>query len=87
MGARAHERYEIHCAPKDPYALAGAMWRIMRISEEDPIAMGRTGRSRILRHFDMDANAGEWEALYCSLLNDCRQQSHGTARDNLMSEF
>jgi glycosyltransferase involved in cell wall biosynthesis len=48
---------------KDPYALAGAMLPIMRISEEDRIAMGRTGRSRILRHFDMNAKSGEWEAL------------------------
>jgi glycosyltransferase involved in cell wall biosynthesis len=54
---------------KDPHALAGAM---MRISEEDRIAMGRTGRSRILRHFDMNAKAGEREALYSGLLNDCR---------------
>jgi glycosyltransferase involved in cell wall biosynthesis len=57
---------------KDPQALADAMLRVMRLTEEERRAMGRSGRLRIRQHFDMNAKAAAWDALYARLLGDAR---------------
>ncbi|MGA8088179.1 MAG: glycosyltransferase [Terracidiphilus sp.] len=53
-------------------ALAEAMIRAMRISPEERNAIGNAARDRICRHFDMNAKASEWEALYARLLGETR---------------
>ena len=52
---------------KTPRALAEAMLRVMRMPEEERRKMGKAARARIVRHFDIDARAREWEALYSEL--------------------
>ncbi|HMG85667.1 MAG TPA: glycosyltransferase [Terracidiphilus sp.] len=54
--------------PNDAGALAGAMLYVMRKSQEELSVMGEAARARIRKHFDMNAKAAEWEALYSRLL-------------------
>jgi glycosyltransferase involved in cell wall biosynthesis len=56
--------------PKNPKALADAMLLIMRTPEIERSEMGKTARARIVRHFDMNAKADEWESLYTRILSD-----------------
>jgi glycosyltransferase involved in cell wall biosynthesis len=58
--------------PKDSAALADAMLRVMRMREDDRQAMGYAARERVRQHFDMNAKADEFEALYSRLLSDRR---------------
>ena len=51
---------------RNPEILAQAMLRVMESTERR--AMGHAARARILKNFQMDAKADEWEALYLSLL-------------------
>ncbi|HEY2472194.1 MAG TPA: glycosyltransferase [Terracidiphilus sp.] len=53
---------------KDPRTLAKGMLRVMRMPERERREMGKAGRARIVQHFDMDAKANEWEALYAEIL-------------------
>jgi glycosyltransferase involved in cell wall biosynthesis len=53
---------------KDPDALARAMLRVMKLARSERDAMGQAARARIVAHFDMNAKAAEWEALYTNLL-------------------
>ena len=53
---------------KDPGALADAMLQVMRLSEAQRAAMGRSGRERICQYFDINAKTDAWEALYARLL-------------------
>lgn len=53
---------------KDSEALATAMLNVMQRSADERTAMGRAGRERILKNFNMDAKAEEWEALYRSVV-------------------
>jgi glycosyltransferase involved in cell wall biosynthesis len=53
---------------KDPEALAQAMLDLMRTTPEARASQGRAARERMQSHFSIDAKAGEWEALYRSLL-------------------
>jgi glycosyltransferase involved in cell wall biosynthesis len=57
---------------KDPDALAKAMQRVMNLPRAERDAMGHAARSRICAHFDMNAKAAEWEALYSNLLSHLR---------------
>jgi glycosyltransferase involved in cell wall biosynthesis len=52
---------------KDADALASAMLRVMQCPPEERASMGRAGRERIVKNFDMDQKADEWEALYGSV--------------------
>jgi glycosyltransferase involved in cell wall biosynthesis len=54
----------------DSEALAAAMLATMRRSPGDRFAMGRAARERILRNFDIDDRADEWEALYRTVLTE-----------------
>ncbi len=58
--------------PKDSAALADAMLRVMHMSSDHRQTMGQAARKRINQHFDMNAKAEEWEALYARLLRDRR---------------
>ncbi|MGA8744115.1 MAG: glycosyltransferase [Terracidiphilus sp.] len=58
--------------PKNPEALAEAMLRVMRMSEDERGTMGKAARERIRQHFDVNAKADEWQALYATLLRDRR---------------
>lgn len=55
--------------PKDPQALAQAMLRTMRMSQSERHTMGKAARQQIAQHFDINAKADEWEALYSRILN------------------
>jgi glycosyltransferase involved in cell wall biosynthesis len=57
---------------KDPVALASAMLELMRTPPKDRRALGQAARARIESTFSMDSKAGEWEALYRSILEDKR---------------
>jgi len=54
-------------SPRNPEALARAMLEVMQQSREQRCALGRLARSRIARHFSIEANADRWEALYRQL--------------------
>ncbi len=56
--------------PKNPDALADAMLRVMRMSQQQRDSMGKASRERIRQQFDMNAKADEWQALYARLLRD-----------------
>jgi glycosyltransferase involved in cell wall biosynthesis len=58
--------------PNDSAALADAMLRVMHMSSDHRQSMGQAARTRIHQHFDMNAKAEEWEALYARLLRDRR---------------
>ncbi len=58
--------------PKNSDALAEAMLRVMRMSQQQRDTMGKDARQRIRQYFDMDAKADEWEAIYSRLLRDRR---------------
>ena len=58
--------------PKDSNALAQAMLHLMRMSAADRRAKGTLARERIQQHFDMNAKAEEWDALYTRLLRNRR---------------
>lgn len=58
--------------PKNPDALADAMLRVIRMSEQERGTMGKAARERIRQHFDMNVKADEWQALYARLLRDRR---------------
>lgn len=64
---------------KDPDALAQAMLCIMRMKESERCDTGKAARARIVRHFDMNAKAAEWQMLYSGLL---RGQVTGTHQNN-----
>lgn len=57
---------------KDPGALADAMLRVMRMTQDRRDALGKAARERIRQHFDMNAKVEEWDALYSHLLRDSR---------------
>ena len=59
-------------AAKDSHALAEAMLGMMRISAEERRTIGKAARARICRHFDLNAKAAEWDALYARLLGGAR---------------
>lgn len=54
---------------KSCQAIADAMLQIMRMPEAERRAMGAAARRRMIDHFDINAKAGEWEALYSRLLH------------------
>lgn len=56
--------------PKAPRELADAMLRIMQLPEPQRREMGKSARERILRDFNINVKADEWEALYWRVLND-----------------
>jgi glycosyltransferase involved in cell wall biosynthesis len=56
--------------PKHSEMLADAMLGVMRISEDQRNALGKTARKRIRQHFDIDAKADEWQMLYSRLLRN-----------------
>ncbi|MGA9586521.1 MAG: glycosyltransferase [Terracidiphilus sp.] len=58
--------------PKDSDALADAMLRVVRMTRDLRDALGKAARERIRQHFDMNAKAEEWDALYSRLLRDRR---------------
>ena len=53
---------------KDATALAEAMLRMMRRSQQERAAIGCLARERIVKYFSMDRKADEWETLYLSVL-------------------
>lgn len=54
--------------PKDPGALAGAMLRLMGLSEEERRQMGEKGRRYIEATYSIDRVVAMWEELYKELL-------------------
>jgi glycosyltransferase involved in cell wall biosynthesis len=66
---------------KDSSALSTAMIRVMRMSEMERRALGDAARERIVRHFDMDAVAAKWEALYRRLLQTAYDGMVGLSAD------
>ena len=54
---------------KSPQAIAGAMLQIMQMPQGERRAMGAAARRRMIQHFDINAKADEWEALYGRILN------------------
>ena len=56
--------------PKNPEALAEAMLDLMRWPPEDRLTLGRAARARILRDFNMDARADDWETIYLKCIRD-----------------
>ena len=54
---------------RSPQAIADAMLRVMRMPDPDRRAMGTAVRRRMIDHFDINAKADEWEALYSRLLH------------------
>lgn len=55
--------------PKDPEKLAGAMIRLMSLSETDRQEMGRAGREYVEEHYSLDRITDRWEELYYKLIN------------------
>jgi glycosyltransferase involved in cell wall biosynthesis len=58
--------------PKDSDALADAMLRVMRMSQDLRDSLGETARVRIRQQFDMNAKAEGWDTLYSRLVSDRR---------------
>lgn len=57
-------------SPKYPEALAGAMLRLMSLSEEERRRMGEAGRSYIEATYSMDRVVEMWETLYREMLSN-----------------
>jgi glycosyltransferase involved in cell wall biosynthesis len=57
---------------KDPDALASVLLAVMQQPEPHRSALGTRARVRILRDFDMDSRAGQWEALYQAVMGHSR---------------
>lgn len=53
---------------RDSGALARAMLDVMQRPDEERAKLGRAARQRILNHFDINAKADEWDALYRGVL-------------------
>ncbi len=54
--------------PKDPRALAGAMLRLMALSDKERRQMGEAGRQYIEASYSLDHVVDMWEALYQELI-------------------
>ncbi len=54
--------------PQDSNALAGAMLRMQQLPPEAREAMGRAGRERVVRTYDIENVLDRWEALYQELM-------------------
>lgn len=54
--------------PGDPNALATAMDSLLRLSQSELCALGDAARQRILAEYDLDRSAGQYAALYRSLV-------------------
>ena len=50
--------------PRHPGALAEAMLDVMALSPEMRRTMGRRGHEHVVRHFDMEQIADQWDAIY-----------------------
>jgi hypothetical protein len=46
------------------------MLALMQATPEARHVLGRAARERILRHFNIDAKASEWELLYRTLVHN-----------------
>jgi glycosyltransferase involved in cell wall biosynthesis len=56
-------------APGNATALAGAMTRMMQLSDKERGAMGERARQRVVEQFSLEAVLDRWEALYRDLLS------------------
>ena len=65
------ERSGYLVSPGDPRALADAMDRLMRLSKDDFLTMGRTARQRVLSTYDIQTVVTEWDGIYRHLLGEC----------------
>ena len=54
---------------RNAQAIADSMLQIMRMSQTERHAMGVAARQRMIEHFDINAKADEWEALYARILS------------------
>ncbi len=63
-----HKKTGVLVPPKDPYALAQAMLRLMDMPEEERQAMGKAARNYIEANFSLDRVVDMWEHLYCEFL-------------------
>jgi len=54
--------------PRNPVALADA-WEAILTAPDTRLAMGRAARDRVLRHYSLDAVAGEYARLYAETLS------------------
>jgi glycosyltransferase involved in cell wall biosynthesis len=54
--------------PKDPEKLAGAMLRLMSLTETERQAMGLSGRNYVEEHYSLDRITDRWEELYHKLM-------------------
>ena len=57
-------------SPGDVPALAGAMDRLMRLSENELLNMGRAARQRVLSTHDIQTVVAEWDGIYKQLLRE-----------------
>lgn len=73
--------------PRNSSALARALLHIMRTPLHERHVRGIAARGRIRGHFDIDAKADEWEALYSRSLSARGHSATETSRDNLISDF
>jgi glycosyltransferase involved in cell wall biosynthesis len=55
---------------RSPNSLAQSMLALMQATPEARHVLGRAARERILRHFNIDAKASEWELLYRTLVHN-----------------
>lgn len=56
--------------PRDPHALAAAWNRLLSMSENDRMALGLSGRERIVSLFSLDAITNQYEKLYDEIVKE-----------------
>jgi glycosyltransferase involved in cell wall biosynthesis len=56
--------------PKDSFALAAGMTKVMGMDRFERHSIGRRARERVRDRFSIDAKAAEWEQLYGELVYD-----------------
>lgn len=60
---------------KDPAALAGAMFAVQKMTEQERVALGAAARIRIVEKFNVSTKLKVWAALYVDLLFNYKQPS------------
>jgi glycosyltransferase involved in cell wall biosynthesis len=78
--------------PRDSNRLATAWSRIIELSAEDRMALGRSARERVIKYFQLDSVVRRYEELYSTIaapktIDDFAPKSRGLALTSLNATF